>query len=100
MGEVHGALTDVVELAFGRLGPDDIRLFAALSLRREGIIEWTRPQLLWQDGRYQEMLPPRYELTSGEAAQPYPPAITKLMQKAIERRAEGDLDGATRLAPK
>lgn len=91
------AIEAVRTFAFGRLGPDDLRLFAALSLRREGIIEWTRPQLLWQDGRYQEMLPPRYELTAADAAQPYPAAIGKLMQKAIERRAEGDLDGATRL---
>lgn len=83
--------------AFGRLGPDDLRLFAALSLRREGLIEWTRPQLLWQDGRYQEMLPPRYELTAHEPTAPYSPAVSKLMTKALERRAENDLDGAARL---
>jgi Flp pilus assembly protein TadD len=91
------AIEAVRTFAFGRLGPDDLRLFAALSLRREGIIEWTRPQLLWQDGRYQEMLPPRYELTAAEMAQPYPAAINKLMQKAIERRADNDLEGAARL---
>ena len=91
------AVEAVRTFAFGRLGPDDVRLFAILALRREGLFEWNRPQLLWQDGRYQEMLAPRYELTSGEATQPYSSAINKLMTKALERRAENDLDGAARL---
>jgi tetratricopeptide (TPR) repeat protein len=91
------AIEAVRTFAFGRLGPDDLRLFAALSMRREGLLEWTRPQLLWQDGRYQEMLPPRYELTPADETLPYPAAIKKLMLKALDRRAENDLEGAARL---
>ena len=91
------AVEAVRTFAFGRLGPDDVRLFAILALRREGLFEWNRPQLLWQDGRYQEMSAPRYEVTAGEATQPYAGAINKLMTKALERRAENDMEGAARL---
>ncbi len=91
------AVEAVRTFAFGRLGPDDVRLFAIMALRREGLFEWNRPQLLWQDGRYQEMLAPRYDLTSGETTQPYSSAINKLMTKALERRAENDIEGAVRL---
>ncbi|MFN8511639.1 MAG: hypothetical protein U0232_04410 [Thermomicrobiales bacterium] len=91
------AIEAVRTFAFGRLGPDDLRLFAALSMRREGVLEWTRPQLLWQDGRYQEMLPPRYELTPASEVRPYSAAINKLMEKALDRRAENDLEGAARI---
>jgi tetratricopeptide (TPR) repeat protein len=91
------AIDAVRTFAFGRLGPDDLRLFAALSMRREGVLDWTRPQVLWQDGRYQEMLPPRYELTPADESRPYPATINKLMAKALDRRAENDLEGAARL---
>ena len=44
------------------------------------------------------MLPPRYEVTlDSEAVQAYPPAIAKLMEKALDRRSNGDPDGAARL---
>lgn len=92
------AIEAVRTFAFGRLGPDETRLHAALLLRREGLVESGRPLLLWQDGRFQEMSPPRYEITQGEApANPYPPAIAKLMSKAIDRRANDDIEGAERL---
>jgi len=84
--------------AFGRLGPDETRLHAALLLRRDGLVESSRPLLLWQDGRFQEMSPPRYEITQGEEpAEPYSPAIAKLMSKALDRRAHDDIEGAERL---
>ncbi len=84
--------------AFGRLGPDEARLHAALLLRRNGHIEAQRTLLLWQDGRYQEMSPPRYEITDNEdvESRPYAPAVSKLMSKALDRRANDDLDGAAR----
>lgn len=84
--------------AFGRLGPDEARLHAALLLRRDNLVEANRPLLLWQDGRYQEMSPPRYEISGvdDENARPYPPAIAKLMAKALDRRTHDDLDGAAR----
>ncbi len=84
--------------AFGRLGPDETRLHAALLLRRDGLVESSRPLLLWQDGRFQEMSPPRYEIMQGEEpAEPYSPAIAKLMSKALDRRAHDDIEGAERL---
>lgn len=92
------ALDAVRTFAFGRLGPDEARLHAALLLRRDGLVDATRSLLLWQDGRYQEMSPPRYEITTvdEEEARPYPPAIAKLMSKALERRTNNDLEGAAR----
>jgi tetratricopeptide (TPR) repeat protein len=92
------ALEAVRTFAFGRLGPDEPRLHAALLLRRDGLVDANRPLLLWQDGRYQEMSPPRYEVTSvdDETARPYPPAIAKLMEKALDRRTHDDLEGAAR----
>lgn len=91
------ALEAVRTFAFGRLGPDETRLHAALLLRRDGLVDGTRPLLLWQDGRYQEMSPPRYAITPGEEpSAPYTPAIAKLMTKALDRRANDDLDGAAR----
>lgn len=92
------AVEAVRTLAFGRLGPDDIRLYAALALRRAGHVDANQRLLLWQDGRYQELYLPRYELTAGAAsATPYAPALRKLMTRALERYEDGDLDGATRL---
>ena len=92
------AIEAVRTFAFGRLGPDETRLHAALLLRRDGLVESSRPLLLWQDGRFQEMSPPRYEITQGEEpATPYSPAIAKLMSKALDRRAHDDIDGAARL---
>ena len=90
------AIEAVRTFAFGRLGPDETRLHAALLLRRDKLVDTARPLLLWQDGRYQEMSPPRYEISTEEAPRPYPPAIAKLMDKAIDRRAHDDLDGAAR----
>lgn len=91
------AIEAVRTFAFGRLGPDDLRLFAAIALHREGHFAWTRPQLLWLDGRYQELLAPRYQLNATEeGARPYAPAIARLMEKALERRARDDFDGAAR----
>lgn len=93
---------DAVRLfAFGRLGPDETRLHAALVLHWAGRVEANinRPLLLWQDGRYQEVRPPRYEIVDEEpgAKRPYPPAIGKLMAKALERHTKGDYAGAARL---
>lgn len=91
------AIDAVRTFAFGRLGPDETRLHAALLLRREGLVDANRPLLLWQDGRYQEMSPPRFGVTPDTAdARPYPPAVAKQMSKALDRRAKGDLDGAAR----
>ncbi|MGN6809362.1 MAG: tetratricopeptide repeat protein [Thermomicrobiales bacterium] len=92
------AIEAVRTFAFGRLGPDDTRLHAALALRRAGHVEGNRPLLLWQDGRYQEMIPPRYEVSNGpeERDKPYPPAIARLMEKALERREREDIEGAQR----
>lgn len=84
--------------AFGRLGPDDPRLHAALALRDAGLVDTSRPLILWQEGRYQEVRLPRYELAEEDApARPYPPAIARLMDKALERHARDDLTGAARL---
>ncbi|HEX5502834.1 MAG TPA: tetratricopeptide repeat protein [Thermomicrobiales bacterium] len=85
--------------AFGRLGPDDTRLYAALRLREAGQIAPGKGLLLWLDGRYEEANPPRYELTGADEADqpPYPPAVRKQMEKALERHEEGDLEGAARL---
>lgn len=85
--------------AFGRLGPDDIRLYAALRLREAGQVSTSRGLLLWLDGRYEEVNPPRYEFTGTEEAaeHPYPPAVRKQMEKALERHEDGDLEGAARL---
>ena len=92
------AIEAVRTFAFGRLGPDDTRFHAALALRREGHVDGNRPLLLWQDGRYQEMLPPRYEIATGpeERDRPYTPAIARLMEKALERREREDIEGAKR----
>ncbi len=94
--EAHDALRG---FAFGRLGPDDTRLHAALALREAGQIDAAKPLLLWQDGRYQELYLPRYELAEEAPAErrPYPPPIAKLMGKALERHGRQDLDGAARL---
>lgn len=90
------AIEAVRSFAFGRLGPDETRLHAALMLRRDGLLQTNRPLLLWQDGRYQEMSPPRYEIVADQPAKPYPPAVAKLMEKALDRRAKDDLPGAMR----
>ena len=90
------AIEAVRTFAFGRLGPDETRLHAALLLRRDGLVDAARPLLLWQDGRYQEMSPPRYDISTEEVTKPYPPAIAKLMSKAIDRRAHDDIEGASR----
>lgn len=92
------ALEAVRTFAFGRLGPDDPRLHAALRLREAGRVDANRPLVLWQDGRYQELRPPRYTLVA-EAAAPersYPPAVARLMEKALDRYARQDLAGAAR----
>ena len=95
------AIDAVRVFAFGRLGPDETRLHAALALLRAGRVESSvnRPLLLWQDGRYQELRPPRYEIGDEEAGakRPYPPAIGKQMAKALERHTKGDYAGAARL---
>lgn len=90
--------------AFGRLGPDDPRLYAARLLREGGLVDANKPLYLWLDGRYQELRLPRYTIAAGQPgadgaapARPYPPAIGKQMSKALERRQRGDLDGAARL---
>ncbi|CAA9588909.1 MAG: hypothetical protein AVDCRST_MAG18-4487 [uncultured Thermomicrobiales bacterium] len=90
------AVEAVRTFAFGRLGPDETRLHAALLLRRDGLVDAARPLLLWQDGRYQEMSPPRYEISTEDAARPYPAAVAKFMDKAIDRRAHDDIEGAGR----
>ncbi len=90
------AIEAVRTFAFGRLGPDDTRLHAALMLRRDGLVNAGRPLLLWQEGQYQEMSPPRYEITAEVPAIPYPPNIAKLMDKALERRTHNDPEGAAR----
>jgi tetratricopeptide (TPR) repeat protein len=85
--------------AFGRLGPDDARLHAALRLREEGHVDTRRGLLLWLDDRYQEVYPPRYELVdaSEAAARPYPPEVQKLMARAVERHNAGELEAAAKL---
>src|SRR5438067_2080690 len=85
--------------AFGRLGPDETRLYAALALREAGLVNAGRGLLLWQDGRYQELYPPRYRLIEADDAgkRPYPPAASKQMAKAVARHEAGDLEGAARL---
>ncbi|HEY8602432.1 MAG TPA: tetratricopeptide repeat protein [Thermomicrobiales bacterium] len=90
------AIEAVRTFAFGRLGPDETRLHAALLLRRDGLVDTNRPLLLWQDGRYQEMSPPHYEISTEDTPPPYAPPIAKLMDKAIDRRSHDDLEGAAR----
>jgi len=98
---VPEALEALRAFAFGRVGPDETRLHAVLALRESGKIDANKPVYLWQDGRYQELRLPRYEIVSedeeGGAKRPYPPAIAKQMAKAVERHQRGDLDGAARL---
>ncbi len=90
------AIEAVRTFAFGRLGPDETRLHAALLLRRDGLVDNNRPLLLWQDGRYQEMSPPHYEIATEDTLPPYAAPIAKLMDRAIDRRSHDDLDGAAR----
>lgn len=102
--DMPAAVEAVRGFAFGRFGPDDPRLHAAVALREAGHLDPNKPLYLWQDGRYQELRLPRYTLIpegeGGEgvaARQPYPPAVGRQMSKALDRYRGGDLDGAARL---
>lgn len=84
--------------ALGRLGDDEVRLHAAIALRDRGELDTSRPLVLWQEGRYQQLILPRYELDQEEQpARPYPLPVRKLMARAIEQYEAGDIDSAAKL---
>ena len=67
------AIEAVRTFAFGRLGRTSAPPCRARAAPRRAV-DRNRPLLLWQDGRYQEMLPPRYEIAAAEERdRPYGP---------------------------
>lgn len=80
----------------GRLGRDEVRLHAAVGLRDDGHLGDSPVLRLWQEDQLVELSPPRFELLDPAQAPraPYPVAVRKLMERAVARHEEGDLEAA------